>query len=177
MTKTTLEVPKDLNQYAKTQAFIDVSSAYKSDDIRSRLDELEVGYLASDNKAELVYRLLVAQGQLPILSDDDEDDFDDFDPVAEEVAAEPVAEEVAEEVVEEMVAEPVAEEEVADDAVVVESTHYRNLIEPATGTLIPPQTRTKIYPTAYVSRERIISNLEQIMFLHRDMLKIVGGGV
>lgn len=173
MTKTTIEVPKDLNQYAKTQAFIDVSSAYKSDDIRSRLDELEVGYLASDNKAELVYRLLVAQGQLPILSDDDEDDFDDFDPVAEEVAE--VAEVAAEPVADDAVVEPVAE--VADDAVVVESTHYRNLIEPATGTMIPPQTRTKIYPTAYVSRERIISNLEQIMFLHRDMLQIVGGGV
>ncbi|MDO4440603.1 MAG: hypothetical protein Q4B81_00285 [Moraxella sp.] len=168
MTKTT-DVPNDLSAYAKTQAFIDVSTAYKSDEIRTKLDELGAGYLASDNKTELVYRLLSAQGMLPILSDDD-DDYDDV--IDDEDNLDLLEADSA--VVDDSTA---AQAQAADDdadAVVVESVHYRSLLEPATGTLILPQTHTVIRPTAYVSRERILDNLRQISLMHRDMLKIVG---
>lgn len=159
-------LPENLNSYAKTANFIEVSSSYKSDAIKAMLDEMGVDYLANDNKTALVYRLLEAQGNLPVLS-------------AQELEAEE-AEEYADDVeAQELEAEEVQEPEpitaTSDGAVVVESRHYRNLLEPATGTLILPQTRTKIYPTAYVSRERIIENLTQIGFLHQDLLTILEG--
>lgn len=61
-----------------------------------------------------------------------------------------------------------------DQGVVVTSHHYRSLIEPATGTLIPPRSQTVIMPTAYVTRERIINNLTQIARLHGDLISIGG---
>lgn len=142
-------LPENLNSYAKTANFIEVSSSYKSDAIKAMLDEMGVDYLANDNKTALVYRLLEAQGNLPVLS-------------AQELEADEVQ-------------EPELITATSDGAVVVESRHYRNLLEPATGTLILPQARTKIYPTAYVSRERIIENLTQIGFLHQDLLTILEG--
>lgn len=155
-------LPENLNSYAKTAAFIEVSSAHKSDAIKAKLDEQGVEYLANDNKTALIYRLLAAEGRLPNLTEEDLADDDDLVDEFEDIQDEPIKEQAP-------------SEDKDDGAVVVESYHYRNLIEPATGTLIPPQGRTKIYPTAHVSRERIVNNLEQIMFLHRDMLKIVGG--
>ncbi len=164
-----MQLPENVNDYAHTPKFMAVSGTYKIDEIKAKLDELGVAYQASDNKTALIYRWLLATDELPELVEVEEE----FDPDYDE-ADEPVEADQAD--VNPEAASPMQEavNTAPDQGVVVTSHHYRSLLEPATGTLIPPRTKTVILPTAYVTRERIISNLKQIARLHGDLISIGG---
>ena len=163
-----MQLPENVNDYAHTAKFMEVSGTYKIDEIKAKLDELGVAYQTSDNKTALIYRWLLTTDELPDLVEVEEyePDYDeDYEPV--EVNQADVNSEAASPM------QAVANT-APDQGVVVTSHHYRSLLEPATGTLIPPRTKTVIMPTAHVTRERIINNLTQIARLHGDLISIGG---
>ena len=60
----------------------------------------------------------------------------------------------------------------SDDTVKVTNGWHDNLLEPATGTILPPGETTEIKATKKANRERILRNLEQINFIHGNKLTI-----
>lgn len=60
----------------------------------------------------------------------------------------------------------------SDDTVKVTNGWHDNLLEPATGTILPPGETTEIKVTKKANRERILRNLEQINFIHGKKLTI-----
>lgn len=60
----------------------------------------------------------------------------------------------------------------SDDAVKVTNGWHDNLLEPATGTILPPGETTEIKVTKKANRERILRNLEQINLIHGKKLTI-----
>lgn len=60
----------------------------------------------------------------------------------------------------------------SDDTVKVTNGWHDNLLEPATGTILPPGETTEIKVTKKANRERILKNLEQINFIHGNKLTI-----
>ena len=59
-----------------------------------------------------------------------------------------------------------------DDTVKVTNGWHDNLLEPATGTILPPGETTEIKTTRKANRERILKNLEQINLIHGNKLTI-----
>lgn len=59
-----------------------------------------------------------------------------------------------------------------DDTVKVTNGWHDNLLEPATGTILPPGETTEIKVTKKANRERILRNLEQINLIHGNKLTI-----
>lgn len=60
----------------------------------------------------------------------------------------------------------------SDDTVKVTNGWHDNLLEPATGTILPPGETTEIKVTKKANRERILKNLEQINLIHGNKLTI-----
>lgn len=60
----------------------------------------------------------------------------------------------------------------SDDTVKVTNGWHDNLLEPATGTILPPGETTEIKATKKANRERILRNLEQINLIHGNKLTI-----
>ena len=60
----------------------------------------------------------------------------------------------------------------SDDTVKVTNGWHDNLLEPATGTILPPGKTTEIKATKKANRERILRNLKQINFIHGNKLTI-----
>lgn len=60
----------------------------------------------------------------------------------------------------------------SDDTVKVTNGWHDNLLEPATGTILPPGETTEIKTTRKANRERILKNLEQINLIHGKKLTI-----
>lgn len=60
----------------------------------------------------------------------------------------------------------------SDDTVKVTNGWHDNLLEPATGTILPPGETTEIKATKKANRERILKNLEQINLIHGNKLTI-----
>ena len=60
----------------------------------------------------------------------------------------------------------------SDDTVKVTNGWHDNLLEPATGTILPHGETTEIKATKKANRERILRNLEQINFIHGNKLTI-----
>ena len=60
----------------------------------------------------------------------------------------------------------------SDDTVKVTNGWHDNLLEPATGTILPPGETTEIKVTKKANRERILRNLEQINLIHGKKLTI-----
>ena len=60
----------------------------------------------------------------------------------------------------------------SDDTVKVTNGWHDNLLEPATGTILPPGETTEIKTTRKANRERILKNLEQINLIHGNKLTI-----
>lgn len=60
-----MQLPENVNDYAHTAKFMEVSGTYKIDEIKAKLDELGVAYQTSDNKTALIYRWLPATDELP----------------------------------------------------------------------------------------------------------------
>jgi len=60
----------------------------------------------------------------------------------------------------------------SDDTVKVTNGWHDNLLEPATGTILPPGETTEIKATKKANRERILRNLEQINLIHGKKLTI-----
>ena len=60
----------------------------------------------------------------------------------------------------------------SDDTVKVTNGWHDNLLEPATGTILPPGKTTEIKVTKKANRERILKNLEQINLIHGNKLTI-----
>ena len=60
----------------------------------------------------------------------------------------------------------------SDDTVKVTNGWHDNLLEPATGTILPPGETTEIKVTKKANRERILRNLEQINLIHGNKLTI-----
>ena len=60
----------------------------------------------------------------------------------------------------------------SDDTVKVTNGWHDNLLEPATGTILPHGETTEIKVTKKANRERILRNLEQINFIHGKKLTI-----
>ena len=58
----------------------------------------------------------------------------------------------------------------SDDTVKVTNGWHDNLLEPATGTILPPGETTEIKATKKANRERILRNLEQINLIHGNKL-------
>ena len=58
------------------------------------------------------------------------------------------------------------------DTVKVTNGWHDNLLEPATGTILPPGETTEIKVTKKANRERILRNLEQINLIHGNKLTI-----
>lgn len=54
----------------------------------------------------------------------------------------------------------------------VKNHHSRDIVEPASGTYLPKGKTTKIHPTGHVSRERILSNIEQLNHLNGNALEV-----
>ena len=60
----------------------------------------------------------------------------------------------------------------SDDTVKVTNGWHDNLLEPATGTILPPGKTTEIKATRKANRERILRNLEQINLIHGNKLTV-----
>lgn len=168
--KTTEKEVKDLPDLRKIESqdwFKTAYDAHKSDEYRTMLDDLEVGYLASDNKTALTYRYLEATSGLqnatqakPVVQTEEHKTVQPTEPALKtgDTNATPAKE--------------IKNYYPKSNAISVKNQLSRDVLEPATGTRIIAGETTKITPTAKVTRERILSNLNQLNALNGNQLAV-----
>lgn len=181
---------KDLPDLSKIESkdwFKAAYDAHKSDEYRSMLDDLGVGYLASDNKIALTYRYLDAtnglqnDSKVTAVESDTKDSKTDTTASTKTEGAQldahtTVSLERVNDQSEVKVAASTAKSTTNTDnkakfeTISVKSKLGRDVLESATGTRIVAGKTTKITTTAKVTRERILANLKQINVLNGNQL-------
>lgn len=152
-------LPENLKELEQSAEFKRVYKNHTIEDIEAKLDNANVGYLSADNKNDLTWRLMDAQG---LFSPDatDATDVTDAPPTVDDTDVPAVTEPVA--------TQPSLKR------VSVKNTSSFNVLEPSTTTLMLAGKITHIDIAAGKTKAQVISNIKQFNRTRGNILHIVG---